>query len=268
MPTITDAFTAVGIGKESIILQPQVSNFGEVPMQSGSFTITGTFTATLVLEYSTDSVVWTKLATYTTTQSATTLDPGNAGYYRWRCSAYTSGTATVVTTISPQIYSVLNGPTGAVVFQVDETGVTAQLNGQTAAGSAAPAGGIGEVISSVVSAVAAGATTVAKTITSITLTPGYWCIDSSMTINQGATGLTTGSVINASVVTTTNTNGTQGSTMSQQSAALTANGFAAIAPPTTFVNITTATTYYLTAQCAYTAGSPTVSGRIDAVRIR
>lgn len=129
-------------------------------------------------------------------------------------------------------------------------------------------GAVGEVLTSSAASASVAATGTVGNVTSLSLTPGAWVITGSFTINQGTTGLTTGSTLNCSIVTTTATNGTQGTTMSQDSALLTANGFAFMAAPTVTVNISATATYFLTEQCAFIAGSPTVSGKITAVRIR
>lgn len=135
--------------------------------------------------------------------------------------------------------------------------------------TAAVAGQVGEVISSVVSAVAVAATGTVGNITSITLTAGNWLIFAFGQIAGGATGLTSGSTAQVSVVTTTATNGTAGSTMTQQSIlALLANGLTAFAITPIPVNINTSTTYFFTEQCTFAAGSPTASGTIYGVRIR
>lgn len=135
-------------------------------------------------------------------------------------------------------------------------------------GTADTAGAVGEVLSGSAASTAVASTGNVGNVCSVTLTPGAWMITGSFTINQGATGLTTGSVVNCSIVTTTATNGTQGTTMNQDSALLAANGFKMMSAPTVTANISATTTYYLTEQCTFGGGSPTVSGKITAVRIR
>lgn len=136
-------------------------------------------------------------------------------------------------------------------------------------GTAALAGQIGEVITSTVSATAAAATGAVGNITSIVLTPGDWKIHGQCVISSGATGLTSGSAINMSIVTTSATNGVSGNTMDQESVlALLANGLFHLTLPSIFVNISATTTYYLTNQMTYVAGSPTTAGTITARRMR
>jgi hypothetical protein len=142
------------------------------------------------------------------------------------------------------------------------------LEGVTS-GAAAVAGQKGEVISSTVSAVAVAATGTVGNVTSISLTAGDWLISGLAVIAGGATGLTSGSTAQASIVTTTATNGTAGSTMAQQSVlALLANGLTTLAIPAVRVNISSTTTYYFTEQVSFVAGSPTVSGTLTATRMR
>jgi hypothetical protein len=96
---------------------------GQNPAMTGTYSITGTFSATLVFQFSTDNVNWTNIGTYTTTQTALTFVV--PGLYRWNCTAYTSGTAVAVIYTTPHIYQQQINNQGAVIFQVDDTGVTA-----------------------------------------------------------------------------------------------------------------------------------------------
>jgi hypothetical protein len=135
-------------------------------------------------------------------------------------------------------------------------------------GTAAVAGQVGERTSSSVTAVAAGATGVAKSITSISLR-GDYDISGAVVIDAGATGLTSGSTVKCSIVTTTNTNGVSASTMVQQSVlALLVNGIFTLSIPKVPVNVGASTTYFITVECTYAAGSPTVDATIIATRQR
>lgn len=136
-------------------------------------------------------------------------------------------------------------------------------------GLAAIAGQVGEVISSTVTAAAVAATGTVGNVTSISLTRGDWLISGFVNIAGGATGLTAGSTAKASIVTTTATNGVNGSTMAQSSVeALVANGLKHMAIPQVRVNISATTTYFLTEVVTYAAGSPTAAGIIIATRMR
>lgn len=255
MPSFT--FSAVGqVG-------PVVSCMETPPYpRQTTWQITGAFTATIALQYTQDlSLPWQTIQSFTSTTgpTKTNLD----GYYRWACTAYTSGSPVGVLTTDPVIYTQINNSRGMVVFQADENGVIEGPDDVVP-----PAGYNCETISATASSASVAATGTVGNVASISLTPGYWEINGSFTLNQGATGLTTGSVVNCSIVTTTATNGTQGTTMSQCSATLTANGFWCMSSPTVYLLVTANTTVYLTEQCAYTAGTPTVSGRLDALRLR
>ena len=128
---------------------------------------------------------------------------------------------------------------------------------------------VGEIQSSVVAAVAVAATTTVGNITSLVLQPGVWRLDAFAVINGGATGLTSGSTVNLSIVSASATNGVAGATMSQESVlALLAGGLFSLSLLVVAVNLPVATTYYLTAKVDYIAGSPTVSATMRALRIR
>lgn len=83
MTTISTSFTAIGTSSAQLLV---------LPGTTATYTITGTFVATLTLETTTNGgQSWQEVATYTTTQAATTLRI--AGTYRWKCTDFTSGTA-------------------------------------------------------------------------------------------------------------------------------------------------------------------------------
>ncbi len=136
-------------------------------------------------------------------------------------------------------------------------------------GTAAVAGQVGEVLSSVVSAVSVTGSASAGNVTSLVVTAGAWNIQAFAVINGGATGLTVNSTAQLSVVTGSATNGTAGSTMAQESVlALLANGLFSMSVLPVPVVITGSITYYLTEQVTFAAGTPTVSATLAAVRIR
>lgn len=136
-------------------------------------------------------------------------------------------------------------------------------------GTADTVGALGETLVSTVTATAAGATGTPANATSVSVTRGAWMGRASVTISAGATGLTAASTIKVSINTTTATNGTNGSTMVQQSvAALVANGFHTISIEIPDINISAAATYYLVVEITYSAGSPTLAGSLIFTRKR
>lgn len=136
-------------------------------------------------------------------------------------------------------------------------------------GSTAAATQIGEEIKSTVAAVAVAATGTVGNVTSISLTAGDWLVSGYAVFDGGATGLTAGTPAKMSIVTTSATNGVAGDTMTQESIlALLASGLFALDLPAKRVRLAAPTTYYLTEQVSYAAGSPTVSGTITATRVR
>lgn len=116
--------------------------------------------------------------------------------------------------------------------------------------------------------VAAGATGVPKTITSISLPAGTWFIDGFGNASGGTTGLTFDTLYKLSVVTTTNTNGSIPTTMTQQTVlATTANAIYTLSLSGIVLVLGSTTTVYLTMEVAYGGGSPTLSGTITALKI-
>jgi hypothetical protein len=135
--------------------------------------------------------------------------------------------------------------------------------------TAAVAGQVGEVLTSTVTGVAVAATGTVGNITSVSVTAGDWIVSGHCVISGGATGLTAASVQKLSIVTTTATNGTEGSTMMTNTVlALSANGKHALAIPQLRINISSTTTYYLTEEVSFTAGSPTAAATLTFTRAR
>jgi hypothetical protein len=147
---------------------------------------------------------------------------------------------------------------------------TGQLVCEPSTGSAA-AGKLGEYVESTLVQASAVAlvTNTAKTVTSITLTPGDWDLGGMVYILPAAT--TSFTVVLGCTNTTTNvlsaTNDTQAVLR-----------FAAIAPgtnqtwnllvPVRRVSISSNTTYYLIAYATFTVSTATAAGRIFARRVR
>lgn len=130
------------------------------------------------------------------------------------------------------------------------------------------AGAVGETITGTASAVALGATGAVGNLTSVSLTAGKWQLSGWVTFDEGATGFTSGSVVNLSVGVATGVNGTEGVTMTQDSIqALEAAGKKAMDVPIVIVNVSATTSEFMTAQASYVAGSPTASGKLIATRL-
>lgn len=186
-------------------------------------------------------------------------------------AALTVSNATEATTVSAAA-GVIIGGLGVALRSFLGT-VSAAFKGNVLAGvqdgTAAAVGQVGQVLSSTVTGVAVAASGAVGNVTSVALTPGDWLISSQVVITGGATGLSNASTVKMSVVTTTATNGTSGSTMTQESVfALLANGLFELAIPQVRVNISANTTYYMTSEVTYVAGSPTASGTLIATRMR
>ncbi len=115
MTTISTSFTAVGTSTS------QLTVFAGY---QATYTVTGTFVATLVLETTVNNgQTWTDVVTLTGTQAATTLYV--PGTYRWKCTAFTSGTAVAaIADVAHNIAPPLVNSAGDTVFVATETGMT------------------------------------------------------------------------------------------------------------------------------------------------
>lgn len=83
MTSISTSFTATGVASAQLTIQPG---------NTATYTVTGTFVATLLLETTTNNgQTWQPVVTLSSTQAATTLYV--PGTYRWSCTDFTSGTA-------------------------------------------------------------------------------------------------------------------------------------------------------------------------------
>ena len=114
--TTSTPFTSAQTGPSVQILA------GGAGIMNGAYSITGTFVATLAWQYSTDNQNWFTLATYTAPVAATNFT--NPGFYRWNCTAFTSGTATGVQVVNPYIWTQIISHGGQLLFQVDDSGCT------------------------------------------------------------------------------------------------------------------------------------------------
>ena len=137
-------------------------------------------------------------------------------------------------------------------------------------GSSAASGYIGEVISSTVAIGSAVSltTATAKTITSITLSPGDWMVSGNIGFIAAAGTLPT--LLTASISSTNNTQATSpnGGAFNQLGLAFTAASTNVLPLAPTRINITTQTTYYLVGTATFTVSTLTAYGSITARRFR
>lgn len=162
--------------------------------------------------------------------------------------------------------------TGANVFATSPTITTPNIVGTTAVGDAA-AGSVGEYIESNIasgSAVAAGATTVSKNLTSITLSAGDWDVAGTISWIPAATTVISG--FGASISTTTNTGDT---TNGRNNLIVLPSGVTGagntthsnVLMPLRF-NVSGSTTIYLVGTATYTTSSLSMYGCLRARRVR
>ena len=129
--------------------------------------------------------------------------------------------------------------------------------------SAAPAGGIGQVIQGIGTSVVHGATLTTKEITNVALTPGIWLIQGTVTGNGGGSATNITCCIHTTSAVLGGTVGLDRFPM-PDIAGIGANS----GSPAMFrtVAIAANTTYYLNTSCAH-SGAPTWNGSLTATRI-
>lgn len=114
MTSISTSFTAIGVASAQLTIQPG---------NTATYTVTGTFVATLLLETTTNNgQTWQPVVTLSSTQAATTLYV--PGTYRWSCTAFTSGTAVAaLADVAQNIAPPLVNSSGQTVFAATATGI-------------------------------------------------------------------------------------------------------------------------------------------------
>lgn len=131
LQTISASFAATGLSQELTL------RAGE----SFAYDVSGTFSATLRLQKSTSLNCWIDLASVTEAASGSVLcEDANGARYRWRCSAYTSGTAVATLVDADDIEITHKNKKGDVVWTENEESVrfskpVVLSDGSTAAGT-------------------------------------------------------------------------------------------------------------------------------------
>ncbi len=167
-----------------------------------------------------------------------------AGTLTYSALAFTSSSSTI--NVTTQTGGTLQGG----VFQAPSAGyVGEQIRGFLAQASAV-----------------ALANATAKTVTSITLTPGIWDISAIVGYVAGAI---TGTLTFSGIATTTNslTGTVEGDNAVEAAQTATAASNYSQVIPSYRVTITASTSYFLVAFMLFTVGSPTAWGRISATRV-
>jgi hypothetical protein len=136
MASVSNSFTAVGNGTEH-------------PLRKGdsfTYSVSGTFVGTVILEHSDNGgVAWKSAlsADLTAADSGVVeVDYGgsNAGLYRFRCSAFTSGTIVCSITDYEVTLETVNDLNGDPIYRVDEDALVYVKDPQTEAGVGVVAG--------------------------------------------------------------------------------------------------------------------------------
>jgi hypothetical protein len=174
--------------------------------------------------------------------------------------------------VAPAINTAASASTFILVDGINShwVGFAANQNLGVKDASSAAAGYIGEVITSSVAIGSATSltTATAKTITSISLTPGDWMVSGNIGFIAASGTLPT--ILTASVSSTDNTQATSpnggGFTQFQLSFSAASTNVLPLTP--TRINITSTTTYYLVATATFTVSTLTAYGSITARRFR
>jgi hypothetical protein len=135
----------------------------------------------------------------------------------------------------------------------------------TMSNDSAPAGRLGERISSAVTAVGSFSTGTPKDLTSIVLTAGDWDVDAIVTFAAAAI---TGTAAMASINTTSATHGTVGDNKAETPTVPTAAAGSTLVITKHQISVSATTTVYLVGSITFSAGTPTANGRITARRVR
>lgn len=171
----TDSFTSATAGT-TVNLVANPLGF----TQTGTYQVSGTFVATLQWQFSLDGRNWATYQTYTAAVGPILFSA--PGYYRFNCSAFTSGTAVGTITPAPLIYQQYYATNGTLLYQLDDSG---------ASGSAAGGGGGSGTVTSVAATVPSVLSISGSPITgSGTLAIGY--SGTALPVVNGGTGLTAG----------------------------------------------------------------------------
>ena len=198
----------------------------------------------------------TQLATTAFVQAAVTAATAGVSSFNTRTGAVTLTTADVTSAggaplASPAFTGTPSLPAGSVIAGVTNA-------------SAAPAGQVGEVVTATASAVAAAATTVAKTAVTLNLTAGDWDIWGVATTTLGTGGATT---LVASLSLTNNAlDATWRNQLVGPNLGASSNQFQPVlyAP----LSVSAATAIYLVITITYPSGSCQIGGTIVARRRR
>lgn len=197
MATISASFTAVGNG----------SSFSVRVGDKFTYAVSGTFVATVVLEKSeTAGQSWaTVVNTATAADSGTLTAEGKTKkahvLYRYRCSAYTSGTAVCALADATQTIQEFKDQNGTVIFRLTEAGAevpgtlgvtgaatvggTLGVTGAATLGGDVTTSGVGAKNGATVTAVEYGGQGVHKTVLTLASTPAT-CV--SVTTGAGVGG--------------------------------------------------------------------------------
>lgn len=268
--TMSTSFTALGSGNALAIGHKKLFNYA----------VSGTFSGTVILESSSSAgTSFEPVMSFTAAASGTliAMSPNEAPIqFRFRCSAFTSGT--IVTSIVDRVSDIssVKNADGVEIFAVSDD--TVRIKGASD-GSSSAAGYVGEKISQTKLRSAAAAMTTATplnvTASPLSLTAGRYEIYAIVGVLPGATTSITTIDVGISTTSATlsgaDTIGVQdvnGQVRIKDSRAAFVPGANDLTQeiPLAYISVNQATTLYLVAQAAFTVSTLSVYGSIVAIR--
>lgn len=261
--TASTSFTSVSNGSQIFVKN----------LDSLTYSVSGTFVGTVVLERTRDNgLSWDYVLSAAAASSGTfkvETPAMEAAVYRFRCSAFTSGT--IVTSIADTTADVtpaqeFKNVLGQVVGGIGESGLYGDFMGVTT-NSSACTGCVGEILTGTNSSGTSMTTAITTNLTSVSLTPGDWEVTGTVALSGSATPtvstLTIGAIATANNTLGTLHDGSRAAFLQNVGDQDTAMGIGPIR-----VSLAATTTYYLNARIDFSAGTATGRGRIRGRRIR
>lgn len=249
-----------------------VGRFKIAGTTSGTTVVDATAVAsgTLTLPAATDTLIGKATTDTLTNKTYDTAGAGNSFSINSLAATANTGTGSVVRASTPTLVTPVLGAATATTIN-GSTVSPGHYSGEPSTGNAA-AGEIGEYLESVIvqGSALALTTSVAKTITSISLTAGDWDVDGVIQFSTGAT--TSVSLILSSLSLTTNTNdpllGRQNTMQFPAWVPGTSTlAFSSVMPPLRF-SVSSTTSVFLVALSTFTVSTMSGYGIIRARRVR
>jgi|GEM_PF-1916217 len=219
-----------------------------------------------------NTTVLTTAGTGTTTISHCYFASGTASTLSVGAGTFVNVT---LCTINSSNTNAITGLGTATLINMNFTGPSHQANVSTQSGgavngltqgSAPSAGMIGEQIKGTASAISL-TSSITKTITSISLTPGIWDLVGQSRCSYSAISATGSYIVSISTTTNVLGSGSADALMDLQNVALQAGSILSSTIAGFRVTINTTTSYFLVCVAVFSAGTANADGRISATRV-